>query len=105
MGALEDPPFVASLLDIGGCLEEVDCFLCPVLAPGFVPWKTFISVCEEVLGALKTTGFPALQIAMGCEGRSFSMVALQCPVIDTEDLIGVYYNVTISIPILHSLHH
>ncbi|GJS81784.1 hypothetical protein Tco_0748325 [Tanacetum coccineum] len=73
MGALEDPPFVASLLDIEG--------------------------------ALKTTGFPALQIAMGCEGRSFSMVALQCPVIDTEDLIGVYCNVTISIPILHLLHH
>ncbi|GJR86172.1 hypothetical protein Tco_0210183 [Tanacetum coccineum] len=30
VGALEDPPFVASLLDIKGCFEEVKGFLCPV---------------------------------------------------------------------------
>ncbi|GKF73755.1 hypothetical protein Tco_0220087, partial [Tanacetum coccineum] len=37
VGALEDPPVVASLLDTEGCFEEVECFMCPGLAPGFVP--------------------------------------------------------------------
>nr|GEX62379.1 FAD/NAD(P)-binding oxidoreductase family protein [Tanacetum cinerariifolium] len=52
---LIDPPFVASLLDIKGYLEEVAGFLCPVLAPGFAPWET-LSALEEVFGALKTIG-------------------------------------------------
>ncbi|GKG45055.1 hypothetical protein Tco_0495133, partial [Tanacetum coccineum] len=59
---LEDPPFVASLLDTEGCFEEVKSFLCLGLAPGFVPWET-LSALEEVLGALKTTGLSAAQIA------------------------------------------
>ncbi|GJU38036.1 hypothetical protein Tco_1186390 [Tanacetum coccineum] len=46
VGALEDPPLVASLLDIEGCFEEVKSFLCPGLAPGFVPWET-LSALEE----------------------------------------------------------
>ncbi|GJU05133.1 hypothetical protein Tco_1121563 [Tanacetum coccineum] len=62
VGALEDPPFVASLLDTKGCFEEVAGFLCPVLAPGFVPWET-LSALEEVFGALKTTGLSKAHIA------------------------------------------
>ncbi|GJR64197.1 hypothetical protein Tco_0010262 [Tanacetum coccineum] len=56
IGALEDLQFVASLL------EEVECFLFPGLAPGFVPWGT-LSALEDGLGALNTTGSVALQIA------------------------------------------
>ncbi|GJY95933.1 hypothetical protein Tco_0512294 [Tanacetum coccineum] len=62
VGALEDPHFVASLLDTNGCFEEVECFLCPGLAPGFVPWGT-LSALEEGLGDLKTTSSVALHIA------------------------------------------
>ncbi|GJS44609.1 hypothetical protein Tco_0594730 [Tanacetum coccineum] len=62
VGALEDPHLVSSLLDTDGCFEEVEGFLCPYLAPGFVPWET-LSTLEEVLGALKTTGVSAAQIA------------------------------------------
>ncbi|GKD87915.1 hypothetical protein Tco_1359069, partial [Tanacetum coccineum] len=62
VGALEDPPFVASLLDIEDCSKEVECFLCPGLALGFVPWGTLLAL-EEGLGALNTTGISATQIA------------------------------------------
>ncbi|GKC37608.1 hypothetical protein Tco_1049992, partial [Tanacetum coccineum] len=62
VGALEEPHFVASLLDTEGCFEEVESFLCPGLAQVFVPWET-LSTLEEVLGALKTTGVSAAQIA------------------------------------------
>ncbi|GKC44497.1 hypothetical protein Tco_1062219 [Tanacetum coccineum] len=62
VGALEDPPLGASLLDTGVCFE-VECFLCPGLALGFVPWGT-LSPLEEGLVALKATGFSALQIAI-----------------------------------------
>ncbi|GJR31121.1 hypothetical protein Tco_1107353 [Tanacetum coccineum] len=59
---LENPPFVASLLDTEGCFEEVKCFLCPGFAPGFVPWGT-LSALEKGLEALNTTYSSALQIA------------------------------------------
>nr|GEZ09167.1 retrovirus-related Pol polyprotein from transposon TNT 1-94 [Tanacetum cinerariifolium] len=62
VGALEDLPFVASLLDTEGCFKEVECFLCPDLAPGFMPWGT-LSALGEGLGTLNTTGSVALQIA------------------------------------------
>ncbi|GJT26189.1 hypothetical protein Tco_0906464 [Tanacetum coccineum] len=62
MGALEDPPLVTSLLDMGGCFK-VECFLCPGLGTGFVPWGT-LSALEEGLGALKSMGFSALQIVI-----------------------------------------
>ncbi|GKE71509.1 hypothetical protein Tco_0329878, partial [Tanacetum coccineum] len=62
VGALEDPPLVTSLMDTRGCFE-VECFLCPGLALGFVPWGT-LSALKEGLGALKATGFSALQISI-----------------------------------------
>nr|GEX37133.1 hypothetical protein [Tanacetum cinerariifolium] len=34
VGLLEDPPVVALLLDTKGYVEEVECLLCPGLAPG-----------------------------------------------------------------------
>ncbi|GJU57705.1 hypothetical protein Tco_1235471 [Tanacetum coccineum] len=60
--ALEDPHFVASLLDTEDCFEEVECFLYPGLALGFVPWGT-LSALEEGLGDLNTTSVSATQIA------------------------------------------
>ncbi|GJU77382.1 hypothetical protein Tco_1274452 [Tanacetum coccineum] len=51
VGALEDPPFVASLLNTYGYFKEVAGFLCLVLAPGFAPWET-LSALDEVFGAL-----------------------------------------------------
>ncbi|GKC40152.1 hypothetical protein Tco_1052536 [Tanacetum coccineum] len=62
VGALDDTHLVALMQDIEGCFKE-DCFLCTDLAPGFLPWESFFSLCEEVLGALKATGVSALQIA------------------------------------------
>nr|GFD30018.1 hypothetical protein [Tanacetum cinerariifolium] len=62
VGALEDPPFIASLMDTKGCLEEITGFLCLVLAPGFASWET-LSAIEEVFGALKTTGLSKAHIA------------------------------------------
>ncbi|GKD94598.1 hypothetical protein Tco_1374435 [Tanacetum coccineum] len=62
VGALEDPLFVAYLLDTEGCFKEVESFLCPGLALGFVPCETLLSF-EEVLGAIKTTSLAAEQIA------------------------------------------
>ncbi|GKG57174.1 hypothetical protein Tco_0584600, partial [Tanacetum coccineum] len=60
VGLLEDPPLVDLLLEREGCVEEVECFLCPGLAPGFVPWGT-LSALEEGLGALRTLGTSVLQ--------------------------------------------
>nr|GFC87454.1 hypothetical protein [Tanacetum cinerariifolium]GFC87587.1 hypothetical protein [Tanacetum cinerariifolium] len=62
VGALEDLPFVATLLDTNGCFKEVDCFLCLGRALRFVPWGT-ISAMEKGLGALKTTCLSAAHIA------------------------------------------
>ncbi|GKB27465.1 hypothetical protein Tco_0866866 [Tanacetum coccineum] len=61
-GCLEDPPFVASLLDTKGYFKEVECFMCPGLALDFVPWGT-LSTLEEGLGALNATGLFAEHIA------------------------------------------
>ncbi|GJT70223.1 hypothetical protein Tco_1029509 [Tanacetum coccineum] len=65
VGLLEDPPLVASLLDTEGCVEEVECFLYPGLAPGFVPWGT-LSALEEGLGALGRLDMSVLQTANIC---------------------------------------
>ncbi|GJX50445.1 retrovirus-related pol polyprotein from transposon TNT 1-94 [Tanacetum coccineum] len=73
VGALEDPPFVASLLDTDGCFKEVDCFLCPDSASTF---------SQHVVS----------------EGRFFRLVGLQCPIIDTEDLSGVFTPTSLKIP-------